>query len=122
MKQFIKSLFNKEQPKQFILPMNLQEGEIHKTMLVSEERIDSLHKQIDEVINHAEEYDIVKTDSKGIHIDGPILLNILVNKICKTEAERVVVLTQFDKMINALQRKHFGHHPLESLLDILKKH
>jgi hypothetical protein len=122
MKQFIKSLFNKEQPKQFILPMNLQEGEIHKTMFVSEERIDSLHKQIDEVINHAEEYNIVREDSKGVHIDGPILLNILVNKICKTEAERVVVLIQFDKMISTLKRKHFGHHPLESLLDILKKH
>lgn len=123
MKTFIKSLFKKQQqPKEFsILPMNLNEGDIHKTMFVSETRMDAMQREIDEVINHAEEYEIIKKDSKGVLINGPILLDILVNKIAKTDAERVITLIQFDKMINRLKRYHFGPNPLHEFMEMFRR-
>jgi hypothetical protein len=103
------------------IPMNMEEGQIEKILNVSPERMASMQKQVSEVMSHPEDYKIVVQKPEGRCIDGPVLLDILANKIATTDAERVVLLIQFKPMTQKLKQMYMKD-PLESLLDLLRNH
>jgi len=103
--------------------IDLNEGYIHLTLGISEERARELGKAVAETVKNARQNgiitDVEKDGQKGVKISGPRLLEILLNDVAQTEPERIMLMSKFESMIKDLRSSM--DDTFEQLKDLLKQ-
>ena len=95
-----------------------EEGHLHLSIGISEEREDEMLNQCKAILNDAKNNDIMNNvvNENGdlcTEVNGIKFLDMILNDVAQTELERIFLAVNFDDMLKTLRPKH----PLEQLLN-----
>jgi hypothetical protein len=90
------------------IQLNLEEGRLHLSLNLPEERYEAMMDTVKYIIKNARDNGIVsdavdEDGDLGTQINGIKLLNMLLNDVAQTEIERIYLAVMFDSFISVLR-------------------